>query len=40
VQVGHRGDANIEITRGLSVGQTVIVHPGERVQDGGRVEIR
>jgi HlyD family secretion protein len=40
VQVGHRGDTNVEITGGLSVGQTVIVHPGERVKDGGRVEVR
>jgi HlyD family secretion protein len=40
VQVGHRGDATVEITDGLSVGQRVVVHPGERVTDGGRVEIR
>jgi HlyD family secretion protein len=40
VQPGHRGDANVEITSGLSVGETVAVHPGERVKDGGRVEIR
>ena len=40
VQPGHRGDATVEITGGLSVGQAVVVHPGERVKDGGRVEIR
>jgi HlyD family secretion protein len=40
VQVGHRGDATVEITAGLFAGQTVVVHPGERVKDGARVEIR
>jgi HlyD family secretion protein len=40
VEAGHRGDATVEITAGLSAGQTVVVHPGERVKDGARVDIR
>jgi HlyD family secretion protein len=40
VQAGHRGDTTVEITGGLTGGQTVVVHPGERVKEGARVEIR
>jgi HlyD family secretion protein len=40
VQAGHRGDTAVEITAGLSVGQSVVVHPGERVKNGARVESR
>jgi hypothetical protein len=40
VQPGHRGDANVEITSGLSVGQAVAVHRGERVKDSVASKIR
>lgn len=38
VEVGHRGETGIEIVAGLQPGENVIVHPGDRVQDGVRVE--
>lgn len=40
VQVGHRGDKEVEILAGLSEGSLVAVHPGDRVQDGVRVSVR
>jgi HlyD family secretion protein len=40
VTVGHRGDAEAEITGGLGEGAVVAVHPGDRVKDGVRVEAR
>jgi len=39
LEVGHRGETSVEITSGLSPGDVVIVHPGDRVQDGVRVEV-
>jgi len=38
IAVGHRGETSVEITSGLQPGDAVIVHPGDRVQDGVRVE--
>ncbi len=38
VQIGHRGETEVEITSGLSPGMVVAVHPGDRVKDGARVE--
>jgi len=40
VAVGHRGDTEAEITRGLTDDAIVAVHPGDRVKDGVRVEAR
>jgi HlyD family secretion protein len=40
VQIGHRGEREVEIVSGLSPGATVAVHPGDRVVDGARVEPR
>jgi HlyD family secretion protein len=40
VQIGHRGDAEVEILSGLEPGTTVAVHPGDRVKSGARVELR
>jgi HlyD family secretion protein len=40
VTIGHRGEANVEILAGLSPGEQVAVHPGDRVKDGARVEAR
>lgn len=39
VDIGHRSDAEVEVS-GLSPGDAVIVHPGDRVKDGVRVEQR
>jgi len=39
IEVGHRGETSVEVTSGLELGDAVIVHPGDRVQDGVRVEV-
>jgi len=38
VEVGHRSQVTAEVTGGLAVGDTVIVHPSDRVADG--IEVR
>jgi HlyD family secretion protein len=40
VQIGHRGDTEVEILSGLEPGVSVAVHPGDRVKPGARVEPR
>jgi HlyD family secretion protein len=40
VAVGHRGERYAEITSGLSEGDLVAVHPGDRVKEGVRVETQ
>lgn len=40
VTLGHRGDTEVEIVSGLTASDRVAVHPGDRVKDGVRVEIR
>jgi HlyD family secretion protein len=40
VKVGHRSDTEVEIVSGLSAGDTVAVHPGDRVKDGVKIEER
>ncbi len=40
VQVGHRGETELEVLGGLEPGAAVVVHPGDRVKDGARVEAR
>jgi HlyD family secretion protein len=40
VKIGHRNARAVEIVSGLREGQTVIVHPGDRVADGVRVDVR
>jgi HlyD family secretion protein len=38
IEIGHRGETGVEIVSGLQLGERVIVHPGDRVQEGVRVE--
>jgi HlyD family secretion protein len=40
VEVGHHGESEVEIVSGLPAGSLVAVHPGDRVKDGVRVEVR
>jgi len=40
VEIGHRGETELEVLAGIEPGATVAVHPGDRVKDGARVEIR
>jgi len=40
VQVGHRGETEMEILSGLAPGDEVAIHPGDRVKEGARVEAR
>jgi HlyD family secretion protein len=38
VQLGHRGETELEVLGGLEPGAVVVVHPGDRVKEGARVE--
>ena len=38
VQIGHRGDTEVEVLSGIDAGAVVVVHPGDRVKDGATVE--
>jgi len=40
VEIGHRGESEVEIISGLAAGAELAVHPGDRVKDGARVEAR
>lgn len=40
VRIGHRGESEVEVLDGLPPGTVVAVHPGDRVKEGARVEIR
>jgi HlyD family secretion protein len=40
LSIGHRGDTEVEILSGLTAGQNIVVHAGDRVRDGVRVEVR
>jgi HlyD family secretion protein len=40
VQLGHRGDTEVEIAAGVGAGAIVVVHPGDRVADGARVDVQ
>lgn len=39
IVVGHRGETEIEVVSGIEPGEMVIVHPGDRVKEGVRVEV-
>jgi HlyD family secretion protein len=38
VQIGHRGETEVEVLNGLDPGAVLVVHPGDRVKDGVPVE--
>lgn len=38
VEIGHRGDAELEVLSGLDPGSVLVVHPGDRVKDGVTVD--
>jgi HlyD family secretion protein len=40
VTVGHRNPLQVEVLSGLAPSETVILHPGDTVSDGGRVAVR
>lgn len=40
VKLGQRGENEAEVLDGLSEGDEVIVHPGDRIHDGAAVELR
>lgn len=40
VEVGHRGRVDVEITRGLTPGEQVILHPSDQLHDGARIVTR
>jgi HlyD family secretion protein len=40
VEIGHRGETDVEILSGLTANAVVAVHPGDRVKSGARVETR
>ncbi|HET7786873.1 MAG TPA: HlyD family efflux transporter periplasmic adaptor subunit [Myxococcales bacterium] len=40
VRIGHRGESEVEVLEGLEPGTLVAVHPGDRVKEGARVEVR
>ena len=40
IRIGHRSPDAAEILAGLAAGEVVIVHPGDRVQEGARVRAR
>jgi HlyD family secretion protein len=37
VEIGHRSETEVEILRGLSPGEEVILHPSNELREGGRV---
>jgi HlyD family secretion protein len=38
VQIGHRGETDVEVLGGVEPGAVVVVHPGDRVKDGAQVQ--
>ena len=40
VQLGHRGETEVEVVGGLDTDAVVVMHPGDRVRDGARVEAQ
>ena len=40
VELGQRNDVDAQVVKGLSPGQTVVLHPPDTLIDGARVTIR
>ncbi|MGA7104827.1 MAG: hypothetical protein WBX49_05730 [Candidatus Deferrimicrobiaceae bacterium] len=40
VEVGHRNGLIAQIVSGLEAGETVIIHPSDKIKDGTRVRKR
>jgi HlyD family secretion protein len=40
VQIGHSNGLVTQILSGIDAGETVIVHPDDRIQDGVRVALQ
>jgi HlyD family secretion protein len=40
IEIGRQNADRVQVTRGLSAGDQVIMHPSDRVADGARVEAR
>lgn len=40
VDIGHMNDETAEIAKGLSAGETVVVHPSDMIEDGTLIEAR
>jgi HlyD family secretion protein len=38
IEAGHRSESEVEVLKGLSEGDVVIVHPSNQVRDGLRVK--
>jgi HlyD family secretion protein len=39
VEIGHRGLSEVEITKGLSTGEEIVMHPSSDMSDGARVLV-
>jgi HlyD family secretion protein len=40
VEIGHRTDAGVEVLRGLTPGEQVVLFPSDKIDDGVRVRAR
>ncbi len=40
IEIGHRNETEVEILKGLSEGEQVILHPSNQTNDGVRVRSR
>ena len=40
IEIGHRGETEVEVLSGLRAGDDVVIHPGDRVRDGVKVQAR
>ena len=40
VQIGHRGETEVEVLGNLEAGALVVVHPGDRVKEGAQVKAQ
>jgi multidrug efflux pump subunit AcrA (membrane-fusion protein) len=39
-ELGQRNDEDAQIIKGLSPGQTVVLHPPDTLTDGARIRVR